>query len=245
MARAGRPAGILGDAVMPKGYGVSGEEGCLKLLVALREMEAPLMRRYYGGGDIIYREGEEEGALYVLNEGIAKLSARYPRNPGSKSATVLMLKPRDVFGYPAFAGGRSRRVSAEAVTACGVVKVPRAFVERVVRRRAEVALEMATLLEVRLVEYEEVTECLLPRKVEVRLARMLPILARKFGARDEHGKETIGLRLTRNDLAAMTASTREAISTAVSGLRRRGILEIRNGRIVILEARKLVEIGDR
>lgn len=91
-----------------------------------------------------------------------------------------------------------RRVSAEAVTECEVVKVPRAFVERAIRRRPEVALEMATLLDLMLVEYEELVGRLLPRKVEVRLAKMLQILARKFGERVEGGRVVIGLRLTRS-----------------------------------------------
>lgn len=49
------------------------------------------------------------------------------------------------------------------------------------RRRPDVTLEMAMLLEARLVEYEELFGCLLSRKTEVLLAKLLPILGRKFG----------------------------------------------------------------
>lgn len=129
-------------------------------------------------GDTIYRGSEEGRALYVLIEGAVKIFVSYPGYAGSKNGTLLLLQPREVFGHPVFAGGHSRRVLVEAVTWCEVVKVPRAFVERAIRRRPEVALEMATLLDLMLAEHEELVGCLLPRKVEVRLAKMLLNLAR-------------------------------------------------------------------
>jgi CRP/FNR family transcriptional regulator len=219
------------------------EEGCGRLLAALREVGTPLTHRRYGRRDTIYRGVEEGGALYVLTEGVARLFVSYPGYAGSKNGTFLLLKPREVFAYPVLAGGGLRRVSAEAVTECEVVKVPKVFVMRAIRRWPEVALEMATLLDLRLAEYEELVGCLLPRKVEVRLAKILLILARKFGEGAEGGGVAIKLRLTRSDLAAMTASTRESITAAVIGLCQAGILTIKSGRILLLDPERLTRIG--
>lgn len=221
------------------------EKGCRRLLAALREVGTPLTHRGYGRGDNIYRGVEEGGALYVLTEGVARLFVSYPGYAGSKNGTFLLLEPQEVFGYLVFAGGGLRRTSAEAVTDCEVVKVPKVFVERAIRRWPEVALEMATLLDLRLAEYEELVGCLLPRKVEVRLAKALLILARKFGEVAEGDGVAIKLRLTRSDLAAMTASTRESISTAVTGLREGGVITIKSGRIVLLNPERLAGIGRR
>jgi CRP-like cAMP-binding protein len=55
------------------------------------------------------------------------------------------------------------------------------LIERAIRQEPRVALKMMTLLELRLVQYEELVKCLLPRETEVRLANLLPILAQKFG----------------------------------------------------------------
>lgn len=219
------------------------KEECSRLLVALRETGTPLTCRRYGRGNTIYREGEEGRALYVLIEGVVKLFVSYPGYAGNKNGALLFLRPREVFGPPVFTGGSLRCVSAEAVTGCEVVKVPRAFVERAIRRRPEVALEMATLLDLMLAEYEELVGCLLPRKVEVRLAKMLLMLARKFGERVEGGRVAIGLRLTRSDLARMTASIRESITTAVTRLREGGVITMKSGRIVLLDPESLAGIG--
>jgi CRP-like cAMP-binding protein len=167
----------LSGLVMPSRHAVPKEE-CSRLLAALRETGMPLTRRRYDCGDTIYHESAEGRALYVLIEGVVKIFVSYPGYAASKNGTLLLLQPCEVFGHPVFAGRRSRRVSAEAVTGCEVVKVPRTFVERAIRRRPEVALEMATLLDLMLAAYEELVGCLLPRKVEVRLAKMLLNLAR-------------------------------------------------------------------
>ena len=213
------------------------------MLVALEETGAPLVRLDYGEGDRIYRRDEAGRALHVIIEGVVKLFMSYRAHAGSKDATCLLLGPGEVFGYPLFAGQRPGQISAEAFTDCEAIKIPAAFVERTVRRRPEVALEVAALLELRLVEYEELIGYLLPRNTDVRLARLLPTLARRFGERTGDGSVAIGLRLTRIDLAALTASTRESVTAAVIRLRRSGILEMEAGRIVILDPEKLAEIG--
>ena len=138
--------------------------------------------RVYGPGDAIYNEGEYGDALYVLTQGVMKLFRPYS---GSKEATLRLLKPWDIFGHLAFAGEARQRAYAEAVTECRVTKVPKVFVERAVRQEPRAAFKLMTLLELRLVQYEELVQCLLPRETEVRLANLLPLLAQKFGESNE------------------------------------------------------------
>ena len=181
-----------------RGLLMEGERG--RLLSTLREMGVPFVRRHHGRGGMIY-DGEESGrTLYVLAGGVAKLFVSCPAYAGGKRTTFLLLGPGDAFGYLLFCGVSPGRVLAEAFTGCEVVKIPAPFLERSMRRRPEVALEVAALLERRLVEYEELVGSLLPRRTEVRLARVLPALARKFGERSCGGVAK-GLRLTRTDLA--------------------------------------------
>jgi CRP-like cAMP-binding protein len=226
-----------------RGLPIEGE--CGRLLSTLREMGVPLVRRRYDRGGMIY-DGDEAGrALYVLAGGVARLVVSYPGYAGGKRATFLLLGPGDAFGYPLFSRGGPGRVPAGAFTDCEVVKIPKPFLERAMRRWPEVALEVAALLERRLVEYEELVACLLPRRTEVRLARALPVLARKFGRRAGDGVVSIGLRLTRTDLAEMTASTRESVTAAVIELREKGILTLKGGRVAVLDPEGLAEVGRR
>lgn len=215
------------------------------MLAALEESGTPLVRLRYGSGDVIYGGSDAGKALYVLTGGVVKLFVSYRSHVGSKNATCVLLGPGEVFGWPLFAGRHAGRIPAEAFKDCEVVKIPVAFLERIVRRRPEVVLEVAALLERRLVEYEASVECLLPRRTDARLARVLQILARKFGENGGDPRATIELGLTRIDLAQMTASTRESTTAAVIRLRRKGILAVEAGRVIILDPERLAEIGRR
>jgi CRP-like cAMP-binding protein len=234
-----------GSATAPGAHAIPVERGCGRLLSTLRGMGVPLVPRRHGRGVIIHDEKEAGRAFYTLAGGAARLYVGHPGYAGGKRAAFLLLGSGDAFGSALFCGGGPGRVSAEAFTDCEVVKIPEPFLERALRHRPEVALEVAALLERRLVEYEELVGCLLSRKTEVRLARLLPVLARKFGERDGDGGVAIGLRLTRTDLAEMTASTRESVTAAVSALREKGILTMDEGRIAVLDPEGLAGIGGR
>jgi CRP/FNR family transcriptional regulator len=99
-----------------------------------------------------------------------------------------------------------------------------------------------TLLELRLVQYEELVKCLLPRETEVRLANLLPLLAQKFGQSTD-GIVTIDLRLTHQDLAAMIASTRESVTKVLNEMRNRGVIEVDSGRITLKDTRTLAKLS--
>lgn len=205
----------------------------------LADMGIATADRVYAPGDDIYREGEYGDALYVVVSGVLKLFRPYS---GSKEATLRLLRPWDIFGHIAFAGETKQRAYAEAVTECTVTKVPKVFVERAIRQDPRVAFKIMTLLELRLVQYEELVKCLLPRETEVRLANLLPILSQKFGERNGNAV-TIGLRLTHQDLAAMVASTRESVTKVLNEMRSREIIDIENGRITLKDYRALMDLA--
>jgi CRP/FNR family transcriptional regulator, global nitrogen regulator len=215
------------------------ERECRELLQLLDQMGIATAERDYGPGDAVYREGEYGDALYVLTSGVLKLFRPYS---GSKEATLRLLKPWDIFGHLAFAGEARQRAYAEAVTECRVTKVPKVFVERAIRQEPRVAFKLMTLLELRLVQYEELVKCLLPRETEVRLANLLPILAQKFGERSD-GHVTIELRLTHQDLAAMVASTRESVTKVLNDMRSRDLIEVSSGRITLKDSRALARLS--
>src|ERR671916_1751614 len=215
------------------------EEECRSLLRLLEEMGIATANRTYRPGDAVYREGEYGDALYVLVSGVMKLFRPYS---GSKEATLRLLTSWDIFGHLAFAGEARQRAYAEAVTECVVTKVPKIFVERAVRQDPRVAFKIMTLLELRLVQYEELVKCLLPRETEVRLAHLLPILAQKFGERQD-GQVTIDLRLTHQDLAAMIASTRESVTKVLNEMRNRGVIEVDSGRVTLKDPAALAVLS--
>src|SRR5215212_6717369 len=197
----------LSDALSQTDVAVVRETECRRLLDALRGLEVTVSSRRYERGLTIYGRGEDGGGLYIITEGAVGLSRGYTAPSGTRRNALRLVGPWELFGHPVFAR-RLGRNSAEALTDCEVVKVPRPFLERAIRRREKVALGMVTILELALVDQEEALGCLLPRKTEARLARLVPILLGKFCERDPDGRPRVGLRLTRLDLGAMIGTTR-------------------------------------
>lgn len=224
LARAGATAVRNGTASAPDTARADGdrqEEECRALLGLIREVGSPTLSRRYDRGQTVYREGDPACALYVLTEGMVK-RCRDHHSEG-KEAVLRLLGAWDFFG-DAVLGRRTAHMSrAEAVTPCEVVKVPVAFVERTARERPEAAPGLARLLGLELARHKEWIDCVLPRKAEARLANLLGPLAHRFGERTGEGTVVLP-RLTHEELAQITASSRESVSVTVNDLRRRGLL---------------------
>lgn len=208
------------------------EQECRELLRLFDELGIATAERVYSPGDDIYREGEYGDGLYILTSGVLKLFRPYS---ATKDATLRLLNNWDIFGHLAFEGETKQRAYAEAVTECRVTKAPKIFVERAVKRDSRVAFKILTLSELRLVQYEELVKCLLPRETEVRVANLLPLLAQKFGKPDGKGGVAIDLRLTHQDLAGMVASTRESVTKVLNDFRTRNLISIQSGRITLID----------
>jgi CRP/FNR family transcriptional regulator len=202
--------------------------------------ETAAVWRQYGRGEVIYGEGQACDGLYVLNRGLVKLARPY--RSGGKEAILRLAGPWDVLGHPAFGADTVRQARAEAITACEVVKVPRVFVERALKRHPEAALILTALLGLELGRREEWAGCLVPYRAEAKLAGLLPLLAGRFGRRTDAGTVVLP-RLTHDELAQMIATTRESVTNALGDLRRRGVLGYEKGRIVVLEPGLLAEVA--
>jgi CRP/FNR family transcriptional regulator, global nitrogen regulator len=222
------------------------EKECRRLLATLEEMGVATTNWRHDPGETVYWSEEPADGLYIVTEGVIKVAERHS---GGREATLRLLGKWDFFGRfltPVEVESRDHAARyAEAVTYCEIEKVPKVFAERALRLGSEVARGLATMLELRLIEREELARCVLPRKTAERLARLLPLLARKFGESPNGGPTRIGLRLTHQDLADVIASTRESVTAALMDLRRQKVIEIERGRIVLLDPEKLANIARR
>jgi CRP/FNR family transcriptional regulator len=186
-----------------------------------------VVERRFAPRDIIFTPGDPDDQLYFLLSGTVRLYKIYG---DYKEATTALLKDGGVFGKLSLVEGRWQDVFAEAVTESRVAGIQKASLERVIKSDPEFALRLFSSLSERLRQSDEVIESLLHREVSARLATLLMNLSDRFGEEDG---ETIGVRLTHQDLANMIASTREAVSKVMSEFQRDGPIEVRNRKIAI------------
>ena len=80
-------------------------------------------------------------------------------------------------------------------------------------------------------------------RVERRIARILLKLAATTGSSSEEGI-VIELSLTRQDIAEMVGTTVETAIRTMSKFRKKGLVQTKRGRVVILDPHQLVRIAE-
>lgn len=222
-ATSGNSSNAMSQSGLPK----LRESWGLDLVRRLREMGLATTARRYEAGQDVFLMGEPADGLYVLTQGLVKLSRKYP---GAKEVTLHLIGPWESFGDLAPGASLTQGVRAHAFTDCEVLKTPKIFVERLVRTDREAAAGLLALMGLRLAHEREILGCLLPTTTEARIAVLLPILARRFG-RTIPGGGIVLPPLTHYDLAEMVAATRESVTAAMRSLREQGLLK-KEGRVI-------------
>lgn len=211
---------------------------------SLRDFERAGLRvaeRTFRAGETIFSPGDPSDQLYFLLSGTVRIYKIYG---DYKEATIALLKNEGIFGKLSLVEGRWQDVFAEAVTDARVAAVQKAALEWAIRRQPDFALKLFAALAERLRQSDELVESLLHREVSSRLATLLLNLSERFGRRTGEGT-VLDFRLTHQELANMVASTREAVSKAMSEFQKEGVIEVRDRRILIPDPAALSEKSAR
>lgn len=190
----------------------------------LQEVEGAGLRvieRSFGPAETIYAPGDPDDRLYFLLSGTVRTYKMYQN---LKEATTALLRDGGIFGALDLAETGSQEEFAEALVETRVIEVRKAAVAWLVKRKPEVSFALLSAFSDRRRMSDELIASLLPREVTSRLANLLLNLAERFGDEDGTGVVEINVRLSHQDLANMIASTREAVSKAMSEFRREGLI---------------------
>lgn len=179
--------------------------------------------------ETIFSPGDPDDQLYFLLSGTVRLYRLYG---DFKEATTALLKEGGIFGKLSLIEGCWQNVFAEAVTDVRVASIQKTAIERAIKSQPEFALKLFASLSERLRQSDEVIESLLHREVSARVATLFLNLSERFGEDDDSGIR-LGMRLTHQNIANMVASTREAVSKAMSEFQREGYIETQSRKVLI------------
>ncbi len=137
-----------------------------------------------------------------------------------------MLGPGDLFGEVALFDGQPRTADAVAAEACELFVLRRSDFLAYLEKDARVAVRVIELLcqRIRWVSDRMEETALLP--FQVRLARRLMILVQDFG---------MEIHISQDRLANYVGVARETVNRQFQIWRRDGLLDLRRGRIIILD----------
>jgi CRP-like cAMP-binding protein len=163
-------------------------------------------------GQTIYFEGDEAEHLYLVALGKVKLV----RNAETGREVLLdILRGGDYLGNLALFGMRLYTETAVAQTDCCILKISAGDFANILSDHPDVMRKVLEAVGKRLEESQEIVKQLSVFTVEQRIAAALLRLAAKLG--EGVGSDVlIQLPFSRQDLAAMTATTTETVSRVMS-----------------------------
>jgi CRP/FNR family transcriptional regulator len=191
----------------------------------------------YPRGSVLFREGDQCDAVFVVCSGKIKVSVT------SREGRTMILRIADggdVLGMSAALGGEPFEVTAEALEPSRVRVLHLKSLEHLLHHFSDAGLCAAkALAEDYKVAFDDARRLSLPETPAGRLASLLLHWAGE--AKDT--TPTITMALTHEELASMTATTRETITRTLGRFRKEKLISIRGVALTLLQPSALEQLS--
>jgi len=185
----------------------------------------------YKRGDVIFRKGDRSAGLCVVLRG----SVRTVINSSDGRQQVLKVFGEGrTFGDLAAFDDDTQPAEAIAMVDSEIAVVRRAQLLDLLRSNPEAAIDVIRLFAGRLRAYKQVVEDLALRSVVARVARLLVDRARGTGTLVGESANLENV-YTHEEIAAMVGSVREVVQRALKTLERAELIEMRRGRVYVVD----------
>jgi len=182
-------------------------------------------------GTIIFHQHEEDGGLFLIQEGSIKIS-RVGRD--GREVTIAILREGNFFGEMSLIDGQTRSATATATSASSLLVLDRENFLQGVLPMPGIVAKMLGELSRRLRAANQSIEHLALGTVFDRLFHYLGHLGRRFP--ETGGQTTISKRPTHQELSELVGSSRETVTRTLASMEKQGLIEIRKREIVLLPA---------
>lgn len=198
------------------------------------------IQKTYKKGEYIYIPNEEANRLFLISEGRVKIGAY---GEGGKEITKAILTMGEVFGELSLIGEEKRRDFAYAMELTTVCTMTVLEMKDLMKDHNGLQLFMMKIMGNRVLEMERRLESLVFRDSRTRIIEYLLNLAKRKGQRV--GYEIVVRRfLTHQEIANLTATSRQTVTTVLNELRAKNIITFNRKRLLIREMETLAkEIG--
>lgn len=191
-------------------------------------------------GAVFYSPEERCEVLFILKEGRVRL---YRLSADGKAFTTTIVNAGTIFGEMALLGQELHDNYAVALEPCVLCLMSREDVKALLLSDPRIALRITEMLGRRLLETERRLSDFAFKSLPQRLATLLVTLA-EHGSPRLFGSGHREVRYTHEQLAEMAGTYRETVTKVLSDLREQGLIELRRGRVVLLDVERLRSWAD-
>ncbi len=196
-------------------------------------------QRIFKKGDYIYLPEELSDKIFFLTSGRVKIG-NYADS--GKEITKAILSQGEVFGELSLVGEDKRRDFALAMEDTETCVVTVTEMKELLRDHGSLNLFFMKIMGSRVLEMEKRLESLVFKDSRTRIIEFLKDLAAKKGQRV--GYEMLVRRfMTHQEIANLTATSRQTVTTVLNDLRNKNILTFNRRRLLIRDMEKLEAEG--
>lgn len=181
----------------------------------------------------IYSEGNHPNRLYYVMNGKVKT---YKSNEDGKDLVMELFGPGDFVGYVALLEGTVYKDTAEALEESELTVIPTEDFEALISSNPEVAKKFIKLLAKNISSKEEQLLGIAYNSLRKKVAETLIMVQKKY---QNDRDEKFAIDISRENLATIAGTATESLIRTLSDFRSEKLIEIQNGRIRILDVKKL------
>jgi CRP/FNR family transcriptional regulator, cyclic AMP receptor protein len=194
-----------------------------------------LAHKTFKKGEYIYLPDEFSDKIFFLTDGRVKIGTY---SDSGKEITKAILTAGEVFGELAMVGETTRRDFALAMEDTMVCLMTVEEMKTMMREHNGLSLFLMKIMGSRVLEMEQRLESLVFKDSRTRIIEFLKSLAAKRGQRV--GYEMLVRKfLTHQEIANLTATSRQTVTTVLNELRNKNILIFNRRRLLIRDMDKL------
>ena len=198
---------------------------------------AAATRQTHQKGEFVFVEDEPGDSAFYLDDGAVQI---FRASAMGKEPVFSIRQAGELFGLAEVMGGRERKCSAQAISPVVVHRVEKAAFERLLSGHYPLARRVIEVLGRRLRYLGEQIENLMVCDVATRLLKLFVYLAyqRMVGQGDLETPIVLPVKLTQEQLAAMTGSCQQTVSEVMRQLQSDGLILVSRKEITLLNPRQ-------
>jgi len=188
-------------------------------------------------GSFIYMPEESSDKIFFINEGRVKIGT-YGEN--GKEIVKAILSKGEVFGELSLIGQEKRQDFALAMDEIKVCAIKVGDMNNLLKDRSSVSMFFMKIMGSRVLEMERRLESLVFKDSRSRIVEYLSNLVQSKGQRVGY-EWVVRNFVTHQDIANLTATSRQTVTTVLNELRTRNLLTFNRKRLLVRDLEKLQE----
>lgn len=191
-------------------------------------------------GATIFQKGDEGSSMMAVLGGRVRVSAV---SADGREVTLNVISPGEIFGEIALLDGKPRSAAAVAIEDSTLMVIERRHFLPFLLRNEGLVERLLVVLCDRLRQTSMALEELALVELPARLARLIAKLSDDYGrALPDNQGIRIDLKLSQRDLSTLVAASRESVNKQLRVWRENGLLDLRDGYLVVLRPTALQEV---